>query len=169
MTAPVPNDNATDATVQAANGSTQPGFLGLRHRTYVWLGVAGTALGCSAWLLAMAGMAGDWLAFGLTLALDVVLVFVIGRICSRVGAKRFHLSALMLIILTAHCLAMYWWRFDLWRASSVVTPEELLREKKIVTFTVVAMVSLLLSQFGLFYWLQSRSRKNRNRVYLGRR
>lgn len=127
----------------------------------VWAGVAAAALGCSAWMLAMAALGGDWMAFGVTVLLVLLLVFVFGKLCLRHALKRFPLLAVMMVLITVHCLAMYWWRFDIWRAGAEVTPDVLMREKRMVTFTIATMVSLLLAQFGFFYWLASRSRKNR--------
>jgi hypothetical protein len=127
----------------------------------IWTGVSGAALGCSAWVLAMAAMGHDWMAFALTLALDAVLVIVFAKLCLRHGSRRLLLLAALVVILTAHCVSIYWWRFDLWRNSALITPEALHREKLAVTFTITGMVVLLLLQIGVFYWLQSRAKRPR--------
>lgn len=127
----------------------------------VWGGVGGAVIGATAWLMAMAGLSGDWLTVGLTVALDVVVIFLFARLCLRHPNKRFLLLALMLVIVTVHCLIMYWWRLDLWRADSIAGPLELTRQKKIVTYAVGGMVAILLGQLFLMHWLQQRGKVQR--------
>ena len=130
----------------------------------VWGGVIGTAIGCSTWLIALAGLGHDWMAVGITLFFDLVMVVIFGNLCMRYPRKRLLLLAGMLILIMAHCLSMYWWRFDIWRAGAQVDAAVLVKEKKMVTITVLSMVAILLFQFVLFYWLQGRSRKNRAKM-----
>lgn len=124
----------------------------------IWGGIGGAVLGSTAWILAMAGLSGDWLSVILTLLLDVVITFLFVRLCFRHPRKRFLLLGLMLVILTIHCLVIYWWRLDLWRADLDISPVELLRQKKIVTFTICGMVAILLGQLIFMHWLQQRGK-----------
>ncbi len=130
----------------------------------VWVGLIGAAIGCSSWMLAMAGMGKDWMAFGLTAAVDIIMVYVFAKLSLRNPSWRFPLLAAFITIITAHSLGMYWWRYELWRGGGVITPEKLLREKEIITLTIVAMVAIILAQFLLIYFLQANSRKNRAKM-----
>jgi hypothetical protein len=130
----------------------------------IWTGVSGVVLGCSAWMLAMAAMGKDWMALGVTIAFDGIMLILFARLCLQKGAKRLLLLATLMMLVTAHCISMYWWRFDLWRGGAGISAEALQREKLVVTFTISAMVGLLLAQIGIFYLLKARSRKNRLRT-----
>lgn len=133
-------------------------FLQRNIRLGVWGGVGGAVIGATTWILVMAGLSGDWLTVALTLALDVVVLFLFGKLCLRHSKKRFLLLGLLLVILTVHCLIMYWWRLDLWRISLDLGPDELLRQKKVVTYTVGGMVTIVLGQLLVMHWLQQRGR-----------
>ena len=128
------------------------------QRLGLWGGVAGGVIGCTAWLLAMAGLAGDWTAVSITLLLDIVVVFLFGRWCLQMPSRRFLLLGAMLVVLAAHCLAIYWWRMELWRGNLNQPVDDLFRQKKTVTIAVSAMVAILLGQMLLMHWLQNRSR-----------
>ncbi len=130
----------------------------------VWVGLIGSAMGCSAWMLAMAGMGGDWLSFGVTLAFDVIMVLVFALLSLRRPTWRFPLLALFIVLITGHCLAMYWLRYELWRGGGIITPAELVEEKEMLTMTVVALISILLAQFLVVYILQANSRRNRAKM-----
>jgi glucan phosphoethanolaminetransferase (alkaline phosphatase superfamily) len=151
-------------TSNVEEGRLRPKGLTRSQIITVWVGLAGSAMGCSAWMLAMAGMGGDWMAFGLTAALDVFMVFVFARLSLRHPTWRFPLLAAFIVFITAHCLAMYWWRYEMWRGAGEITPEELLREKEILTMTIVAMIIIVLAQFVVVYLLQANSRRNRKKV-----
>ena len=131
-----------------------------KQRLSVWAGVGGAVIGCTAWLIAMAALSSDWLTVGLTLALDVAALMLFGQLCLRHARNRFLYLSLLLVILTVHCLAMYWWRLDMWRADLNLGSGELVAQKKTVTFTVGAMVLILLAQVMLMHVL---SRKGRRR------
>jgi len=131
-----------------------------KQRLSVWAGVGGAVIGCTAWLIAMAALSGDWLTVGLTLVLDVAALLLFGQLCLQHARNRFLYLSLLLVILTAHCLAMYWWRLDLWRSDMDLAAGELASQKKTVTFTVGAMVLILLAQVMLMHFL---SRKGRRR------
>lgn len=130
----------------------------------VWTGLSGATLGCSAWMLAMAGMGGDWMAFSLTVTFNVLVVFVLGRLSLSRPTWRFPLLAGLIVLITGHCLAMYWWRYELWRGGGVITSAEILREKEVLTMTIAAMVAIVLAQFVVVYVLQANSRKNRKKM-----
>jgi len=129
-------------------------------------GVIGTILACTAWVMIMAGIANDWLPVIVTVIVDVLLALVFMKLCLQRPTQRFPLLAVLLIIAVAHGLAVFWLRYDgwlesarfsLWRGEAKVTPEALLRQKEMLTITIVSMVVLLLTQFGLIYWLQRRA------------
>ncbi len=139
-----------------------PGKKLTRSQTYsVWAGVAGAVIGSSAWLIAMAGLSGDWVAVTITLALDAVVLFLFGRLCLRHPRSRFLLLGLMLVILTGHCLAVYWWRLDFWRAELNMPSDQLASQKKVVSVTVSAMVAIVLAQLLVMQWLQNKARRIR--------
>jgi hypothetical protein len=129
------------------------------QRLGVWAGVAGAIIGCTAWLLAMAVLSHDWATVLLTLALDAAALFLFGRLCLRHAKSRFLYLASLLVLLTAHCIIMYWWRLDIWRASLNLDAAELVKQKKMVSITVSCMVAILLAQLLLMHWLQNRSRR----------
>lgn len=146
------------------NNESRPRPLTRSQVITVWVGLIGAAIGCSAWMLTMAAMGGDWMAFALTVALDILMVFVFARLSLGHPKWRFPLLAVFIILITGHCLGMYWWRYELWRGIGEISPAELVREKKIVTMTIAAMMSIVLAQFVVVYFLQVNSRKNRAKM-----
>ena len=125
----------------------------------VWGGVTGAAVGSVAWLVAMAFLSHDWKVGLFTLLLALAVVAVFGRWTFKYPKKRFLVLAGMVVLLTAHCLFMYWLRVEDWRAGTNITPEELARQKKIVVAAVGGMVMILVAQMLLMHWLSSRPRR----------
>lgn len=153
----------TPGTPPEPAASSPPRRNGLTkgQRIGVWGGVIGTIIACSAWMITMASMAHDWMSTGVTVMVAAIAAYVFGQLCLRPGANRFALLAVAMVIMTAHCLALYWWRYEIWRPGAPVTPEAMFHEKKTLTFTLVGMVSILLVQFALFHFLHRRSKMNR--------
>ena len=158
------SDNQPEQSIPAPHGGAKlPGTGLTRSQTYgVWGGVAGSVIGSTAWLIAMAGLSGDWVAVAITLALDAVVLFLFARLCLRHPRSRFLLLGLMLVLLTAHCLAVYWWRLDLWRAELNMASDQLASQKKVVSITVSAMVAIVLAQLLVMHWLQNKGKRIRD-------
>lgn len=121
-----------------------------------WGGVIGVGVGCSAWLMAMAGMGGDWMAVLVTALFVVASVYIIGRLCLQNMLYRFVFMAVLMVLVSSHCLAIFWWRYELWRRGAEVTQEVLLREKTALAFTLAGMIGFVLIQFLLFNLIISR-------------
>lgn len=127
----------------------------------LWGGVIGATIGCTAWIIAFTAMKADWVPLLLTLAIDVVVVIVAGRLVLRHPRNMVLIMAGVVALLCAHSVGVFWLRYDMWRAGVTLTPEQIFTEKRTVAFTVTSAVALLFMQFALIHWLQARGRKRR--------
>lgn len=107
----------------------------------------------------MAGMSGDWLTVGITVALAALAVYVAGNMVIKNPSSRFAVLGFTIFLLTLHCLAMFWWRLDLWRAPLNPDPAELLKQKKTITFALLGMGGVLYLQFLAFHAMMKRQKK----------
>lgn len=148
MTSPAPHSPANS-----------PAPLTQKKRAGVWGAVIGSAIGSTSWLLAMAGMSGDWLTVGITVALAALAVYVAGSMVIKNPSSRFAVLGFTIFLLTLHCLAMFWWRLDLWRAHLNPDPAELLKQKKTITFALLGMGGVLYLQFLAFHAMMKRQKK----------
>lgn len=143
--------------------SPQPNFLrSSRGQKYgVWGGVTGGTIGGTAWIAVMAALCNDWGITALTVLVDIVAIFIFARLCFRYPKKRFLILALLVVVLVAYGLAIYWLRLDDWRAGHIVTPEALLKQKQVVSLTAVAMISVIVAQLLFMQWITNKSANNR--------
>lgn len=144
---------------QRAPWSRPLGQLTKGQRITIWAGITGAALGCTAWLLSFAALAGDWASFALTAVVILVAILFFGKVCAQPGSNRFLWMVTMVVVLTGHCLLLFWLKFEDWRGGVVLSQEVLYRERRTVVYTVSAAVGLLGLQFALMHWLLSRSKR----------
>ena len=106
--------------------------------------------------MGQAGMGGDWMAVLVTVMFVAASVYIIGRLCLQNMLHRFVFMAVLMGLVSTHCLAIFWWRYERWRRGAEVTQEVLLREKTALAFTLAGMIGFVLIQFLLFNWIISR-------------